>query len=577
MRGEELRSPGGHDLADGRARAASRRAGDFDRVAGQKPLAIVVVGAMLCTLFLTRYLMPVLYSFFPAPAGHTRCDTELILGSHYTDRFLHLTSPKSDEVPHQRSRGQRPLAAGSKSRSGKATAMKINGKLLLALILLALGATGWVLNRWIPGPVAQVWKQISQVTSPSEEGPPDKSWLESSAARSRSKWDRTLTLTSAQIEAIGLRTELVEAQTEPTQLRLFGTTDYDPATVTVVRTQFDSRVDQVLVDLGSPVKKGDPLLELFSTDLAEAKSNYEAAISQWERDKKVLEYKTSLANENALPKTQVIEAENDEAQSGLKKKLARDKLLVYGLTDKEIENASKEDGVQKAKMILRSRADGVVVLRSVVIGNYYTSADLLMTIAPLDHLWVRGSVSELDAEKVAVGQRMKVVFPFSDRTIDGEVKYVDKAIDPDSRSAKFRTSIANPEGKLKAGMFVRVLVEIPPRKGRTLIHRAAMVTVDRFDYVFIRRPGKTNQFERRQIFTAKESHDFVIVAEASPDHAGLAPGQEVVTTGSLILQQLFEDREMTDGGFLVARDAQKDGSSFEQPTLSILTSPRDPR
>ena len=37
----------------------------------QKPLAIVVVGGMLVTLFLTHYLMPVLYSFFPAPAGHS--------------------------------------------------------------------------------------------------------------------------------------------------------------------------------------------------------------------------------------------------------------------------------------------------------------------------------------------------------------------------------------------------------------------------------------------------------------------------------------------------------------------------
>jgi cobalt-zinc-cadmium resistance protein CzcA len=54
----------------------------------QKPLAIVVVGAMLCTLFLTRYLMPVLYTFFPAPAGQTECDPELIAGSHYTDQFL---------------------------------------------------------------------------------------------------------------------------------------------------------------------------------------------------------------------------------------------------------------------------------------------------------------------------------------------------------------------------------------------------------------------------------------------------------------------------------------------------------
>jgi heavy metal efflux system protein len=59
----------------------------------QKPLAIVVVGGMLVTLFLTRYLMPVLYSFFPAPAGHTACERELIMGSHYTDRFL--DSPRS--------------------------------------------------------------------------------------------------------------------------------------------------------------------------------------------------------------------------------------------------------------------------------------------------------------------------------------------------------------------------------------------------------------------------------------------------------------------------------------------------
>ena len=189
----------------------------------------------------------------------------------------------------------------------------------------------------------------------------DKSWIAESAARSKAPWDRILTLEDRQIEAIGLKTVAVKQQTEPTVLKLFGTTDYDPAKVTVVRTQFDSRVDKVLVDLGTPVKQGDPLLELFSTDLAEAKSNYEAAISQWERDKKVLDYKTPLANDNNIPKKELIEVENDEAQSRLKMKLAKDKLLVYGLTEKEIQNAKSEDGVQKARMILRSRADGVVV------------------------------------------------------------------------------------------------------------------------------------------------------------------------------------------------------------------------
>jgi cobalt-zinc-cadmium resistance protein CzcA len=66
----------------------------------QKPLAIVVVGGMLVTLFLTRYLMPVLYSFFPAPVGHTECSADLIMGSHYTDRFLQPTDRSGHSDPH---------------------------------------------------------------------------------------------------------------------------------------------------------------------------------------------------------------------------------------------------------------------------------------------------------------------------------------------------------------------------------------------------------------------------------------------------------------------------------------------
>ncbi len=455
--------------------------------------------------------------------------------------------------------------------------MRFNWKLLFAIVLIASGILGVTFNRWTRGHVVEVWKHLAHGGSESDERAPDKSWVQPLSDPGKGSWNQILTLTTDEIRAIGLKTEVVKKQTEPTLLRLFGNTDYDPAYLTVVRTQFESRVDKVLVDFGSIVKVGDPLLELFSADLAEAKSMYEAAVSQWARDKEVLDYKTDLAKTNAVAGKELIEAKNDEAQSGLKKKLARDKLLVYGLTDEEIKNASKEDGIQKARMILRSRADGVVVVRNVVRGNIYSSADPLMQIAPLDHLWVRGSVSELDAEKVEVDQKLDVIFPFSNLTIRAKVDYIDKAIDPDSRSAKFRTAIPNPGGKLKAGMHVRVQVAIAPVEGRTVIPRSAMVTVDRFDYVFIRKPGNGNQFERRQIFTAMESHDVVIVAEKSRDHLGLTPGQDVVTTGSLILEQLYEDREMVEGGFLVSRDEEKAVASVNQSNRTIAITGPTPR
>jgi len=413
-------------------------------------------------------------------------------------------------------------------------------KWVAAVAGVALVASGTLLafDSRARGRAEDVWKRLTSGHASESEAPRTGApW----PPPAKPPWDGLVTVSKQEQQVIGLQTVLVEQQTTPTVLRVAGATDYDPATLTVVRTMFDSRVDKVLVDLGSVVKKGDPLFQLYSNTLAEAKSAYEAAFSQWTRDKKVLDYKVPLAKEGSLPRKELIEVENDEAQSRLAMKLAKDKLLVFGLSDKEIEAVNTEDGVQKARMALRSVADGVVIKRGVVPGNYYSTADELMTIAPLDHLWVRGSVSELDAEKVRVNQDLKIVFPYADRTLVAKVEYIDKAIDPDTRAARFRASIPNPGGGFKAGMFVRVLLEIPPIQGRTVIPRTAMVSVDRFDFVFIKKSGTTDRFRRKQIIVAKESNDEVVVGEPTKDHSGLKPGEEVVTSGSLILEQMYED------------------------------------
>jgi cobalt-zinc-cadmium resistance protein CzcA len=62
----------------------------------QKPLAIVVVGAMLITLFLTRYMMPVLYTFFPGPLGNEGGHDDLIEGSHHTNEIMRRRQERQD-------------------------------------------------------------------------------------------------------------------------------------------------------------------------------------------------------------------------------------------------------------------------------------------------------------------------------------------------------------------------------------------------------------------------------------------------------------------------------------------------
>jgi RNA polymerase sigma factor (sigma-70 family) len=258
------------------------------------------------------------------------------------------------------------------------------------------------------------------------------------------------------------------APADPKDLILFGVTDYDLATVTTVRLPLDGRVDKVLVDLGATVHKGDPLLEVSCAALATAKNDYEVAAAQLAHDKKVVYFiRAGLKDDRATTKT-AREAENDEALSRTKVKVARDRLLFHGLTEAEIAEIRKQDGVQKARMTLLARADGVLVKRDVVPGNSYDSRDTLLTIVPLDHLWVRGSVDEKDAEKLEIGQPLKVIFPFSstNREIAGKLEFIDRTIDPGTRKARFRTTIPNPEGRYKAGAYVKVEVQVTSESRR---------------------------------------------------------------------------------------------------------------
>jgi membrane fusion protein, heavy metal efflux system len=443
--------------------------------------------------------------------------------------------------------------------------MKRSWKPLVAVAVIAGAGAFVALHRGARMQGESIWRLLTVTPVRADEG-------RSKHPRPitpRGPWDGSIALSEQEQRRIGLRTVAVKEQSAATTLRLAGATDYDPSTLTIVRAQFDSRADRVLVDLGNTVKKGDPLIELFSTDLADAKNVYESAVSQWTRDKKVLDYKAPLAKATTLPMKELIEVENDEAQSRLRMKLAKDKLLVYGLTEKDIETAKFEDGVQKAKFTLRSRADGIVIKRAVVKGNYYDAKDELLTIAPLDRLWVRGNVSEIDADKVQVGQDLHVVFPYASRTVPGKVEHIDQAIDPETRAARFRTSIPNPDRSLKAGMFVRVMLAIPAAPGRTVIPRGAMVSVDRLDFVFIKKTGsgRTERFERRNVLVSKETSDWVIVAAPSKDHLGLQPDEQVVTNGSLLLEQMYEDRLTIEGE--LSKERPLDDEAFGRPDTPI--------
>lgn len=360
--------------------------------------------------------------------------------------------------------------------------------------------------------------------------------------RPEAVWDQSVRITPEQGAALGLQCVEVTPQTEPTTLQINGTTAYNPSTLTRIRSRFKCLVSKVYPSLGQEVKKGEPLVELFSTDLAEAKGLYEERYAQWEHDRAQYERVKPLYDQRAISEKDYYDALNDERKSRLEYKVARDNLIVFGLSEQEIENLPNEDGSKKAHMTLRSPADGLVIERAVVVGNLYDENDVMMVIAPMDRLWVVGNVYESDQMKVRVGQRWDITFPFGSGTIHAAVERVDTRVDPVTKTIQIRTTIENPGGRLKADMLVHSTLEVPPVAGHTVVPRVAVVVADDNSYVFVRDPEHPDRFRRRQVQIAEESHDRVIIAR------GLGPGDRVVSRGSLIVSQMYEDESIAATG-----------------------------
>ena len=129
--------------------------------------------------------------------------------------------------------------------------------------------------------------------------------------------------------AIGFRYAEVKAQSTPLRLELTGRTAYDTNTITKVRPRFDTRVEKVHATIGQKVKKGDPLVDLYSTDLAAAKADFQTKYVQWQHDLKLYNLRQKLVETGAISQQLWVDTQNDEQKSRLDYNIARDKLSVF--------------------------------------------------------------------------------------------------------------------------------------------------------------------------------------------------------------------------------------------------------
>jgi cobalt-zinc-cadmium efflux system membrane fusion protein len=313
---------------------------------------------------------------------------------------------------------------------------------------------------------------------------------------------------------------------------------------TVVLTPFSGRVTRLLARVGDDVKRGDPLFEIDSPEVAQAQTDFlnalqtaEKAKSQLAISKRSLDRQTSLLNDKATSQRDVDQArsdfasaESDAANAQGAVGAARNKLrVIIGREGDEITRLERDRTVNPL-ITINAPIDGTVINRKIGPGQFVRSdaGDSLYSVSDLSVMWLKAFVPENDIPFVRIGQEVEVkISALPDRVFKAKVTSIGAASDQQTRRIVVRSEIENPDRMLKADMFAtfRIATGAPafqPTVPVTSVIRdgdAASVWVESQPFVF----------ERRTVKLGSESDGQIQIT------AGVRSGERIVGRGAIFI------------------------------------------
>jgi cobalt-zinc-cadmium efflux system membrane fusion protein len=292
---------------------------------------------------------------------------------------------------------------------------------------------------------------------------------------------------------------------------------YDASRRAEVNARSAGVVRSVLVDLGSRVRKGMPLVVLDSPEVGADRSRLSAAVAKVDVARAQLDRDRSLFADGITSQQQV---QQDEAE------LAAARADVQAM---EAAAGVVGGGGTSGRYTLEAPLSGVVVRRSATVGRRVDSEDVLLEIVDASVLWAEIDVPEPRLGDVAVGRAVVLTFDaLSGRSFKGTIDSIAPEVDVRTRTAMARVRLGNADGALRANMFGRAQITVGGIEGVVTVPRAAVQRANGVDVVFVRLSG--TQFTTRRVTTGARGDAWVEITQ------GVAAGEEVVTVGSFLLK-----------------------------------------
>ena len=186
---------------------------------------------------------------------------------------------------------------------------------------------------------------------------------------------------------------------------------------------------------------------------------------------------------------------------------------------------------------IRAPFSGILGIRQVNLGQYLAAGEAIVPLQSMNPIYVNFGVPQQSAGQVKVGSTLRIkTNELGGAEFTGKVTAINSVIDAATRNVQVQATLANPEGKLRPGMFVEVAVGVGASRSVISLPASAISYAPYGDSVFIvsdMKDPKGNSYRGvRQQFVKLEGSRGDQVAVVS----GLNPGEEVVTSGAFKLR-----------------------------------------
>jgi len=320
-----------------------------------------------------------------------------------------------------------------------------------------------------------------------------------------------------------LLVDTVQEASALSEITLTGTIAPDENKMVKVYPMVSGVLQDVRVQLGDVVKKGEVLASMrsaemagFTKDAITARADLRSATRAYESAKDM--YKGGLASQQDL----------EQARSDYEKAVAENKRAGAVISI----NRSNANGYE-----LLAPISGIVTEKN-ISNNTQVRADNgqnLFTIANLSSVYVLVNVYESDISSVKVGDPVKITtLSYPDKIFSGKIDKIDNMLDPDTKVVHARVKIDNPGLLLKPEMFASV--KIKGQSGETLpeINTNTLIFDKNNNYVVVL-DGKAH-VHIQQVTIAKKVEDRAYISQ------GIKPGDRIIASRQVYLYESLKDQ-----------------------------------